>query len=756
MSRLVHPPASRAARPRLRVSGRALLLAASAAALPGAALAQEGGPQQLEEISVEGRASADAEAPARKLERKAEAASRLGLTVRETPATVDVITQQRLQEEGRRSLIEAYSSAPGVVAGNLPGEPGVTAIRGFSRGAVGYSIDGFRAIDPLIASRNYDSYSFDRIEILKGPASVVNGSGALAGTINVVTRKPEFGVNKADGLLSYGSFDSVRSGAAFNVSPSENVAANASVFYGRSDGWVNDTDSRNVQVTTGLALTPTDRLKITAAFDYFEDRYSTPYQGSPLLPAGVARDPSGAVSGEGLVLDRSIRKKNYNVEDGLMKSDAIWARTGAEFALSDDWSLKSEFSYYSADRYWANSEDFTYNAATGLLDRSTTLITHDHQAWQYRGSANYDGEIGGHRNRFTAGFEYMKTDFGSNRRFGSTTSVNPFAPIRGSFPSDIPANFDTRQNFDSKVGNASVFAENAFNVTPEWIVVGGLRFDSIDLDRVVEDLPNATTATRTRTPFGNDYKATSWRIGTVYDLAPGLSVFGQYTTAITPVTTLLLSNMERAAFDLSKGRSIEAGVKSTFWEGRAAATASVYQIDQDDILTRSSTAPFLSVQGGSQRSRGVEFDLSVAVTEQWKINANAAFLKAEFTELDEAITRPNGKPDTESRKGNRPVNVPEQTFNLWTTYRLPTVPVTFGAGLRHVGSFYTNNANTIRVAGRTLLDASISYDVPVGGTVTLRGRNLTDKFYGEWSGYSAYQVYVGAPRSFDLTYSVKF
>jgi iron complex outermembrane receptor protein len=713
---------------------------------PACASAEEGA-TVLEEITVQGEGGGSGP----RLERKAAAASRLGLTVKETPATVDVIDQEEIQQRGLRSLIEVYRDAPGVVAGNLPGEPGVTAIRGFSRGAVGYSIDGVRAIDPLIASRNYDSFSFDRVEILKGPASVVSGSGALAGTINLVTRKPELGVTKAEGLLSYGSFDTVRAGAAFTAPISENAAASASVLYGRSSGYVNDTDSENVQVTTGLTLKPTDRLTLTAAFDYFRDDFSTAYFGTPLLPRGVARDPSGVVSGavDGLdyVLDKSIRRKNYNVDDGVMKSDAIWARTGAEFQLTDQWTLKNDFAFYSADRLWRNSEDYTYDAATGKLNRGLTYISHDQQSWTNRTSANFDGEIGGMRNRFTAGFEYMRTEFGSKRRFDDTYKlidpVDPFSFDRGRFPDT--SGFETRQNFDSTVDNTALFVENALNVTPDWIVVAGLRQDFIDLDRSIDDLVDPAKSDK----FGNKYSPTTWRLGTVYDLTPEVSLFGQYTTAITPASALVLSSATRAGLDLTTGRSIEAGVKASLLDGRLVATGSVYQIEQHDIIR---TYPGgVTEQGGDQRSRGVEFDVSFAVTEQWKINGNASLLKAEFTKLTETVGD-----DEFDRKGNRPLNAPEQTFNLWTTYRLASAPITFGAGLRHVGNFYTDNANTIRVDGRTLLDASIAWDVPAGGTLTLRGRNLTDKFYAEWSGYSSTQVYVGAPRSFDLTYALKF
>ncbi|GLK68211.1 TonB-dependent receptor [Hansschlegelia plantiphila] len=720
---------------RTAASGPILVAATLAASLSSAFAqqAEDAGAVALEEITVQGE-GAGAISP---LERKTEAASRLGLSVKETPATIDVITQDEMQTEGLRSLIEVYNSAPGVVAGNLPGEPGVTAMRGFSRGAVGYSIDGFRAIDPLIASRNYDSYSFDRIEILKGPASVVSGSGALAGTINIVTRKPEIGVAKADGLISYGSFDSVRAGASFNAPISPNAAANASVLFSRSNGYVNDTDSRNAQVTTGFTIEPTDRLKISAAIDYFEDHYGTPYQGTPLIAREDARNPTGVVSAGDLVLDKSIWKKNYNVSDGVMKSDALWARTTAEFKLTDAWTLRNAFGVYNANRTWANSEDFTYNATTKKLDRTSTFISHDHQSWSNRASADFDGDVAGRRNRFSAGVEYLWTDFGSKRRFGSVDSVDPFNPVRGTF-SDTSGS--KGQNFDSTVKNTSLFVEDAINITPEWIVVGGLRHDWIDLDRTINDL-NAGTTTR----FGNDYSATSWRLGAVYDVAPGISLFGQYTTAISPASSLLLINEIRSKLDLTKGRSIEAGVKTSLFDGRLTATASVYEIEQKDIIL--TDAGGVTAQGGTQRSRGLEFDVSAVITEQWRVSANASFVKAEFVELLE-----NGL----SRKGNRPLNVPAQTFNLWTTYRLASVPLTFGAGLRHVGDFYTDNANTKRVKGRTLLDASIAYDVPAGGTITLRGRNLTNKFYAEWSGYSSTQVYVGAPRSFDLTYSVKF
>lgn len=691
----------------------------------------------IDEVVVSGRGI--------ELDTRTSTASRLGLSVRETPAAIEVITQAQIQEQGLRTLEEAYAAMPGVTAGNLPGEPGMTAMRGFSSSAIGYLFDGVRAADSSFMSRNFDTWNFERIEVLKGPASVLYGAGSLAGTINLVPKKPVLGDSSVDSTISYGSFDTVRLGLGGNAPLGDNAAVRADVSHSRSSGYIDDTDSKNTAITTGVKVAPTDRLTLSAGLDYYEDDYNTPYQGLPLIPRTQARDPSGIVaSDDGLVVDEKLRDKNYNVRDGLMDSHSYWLRTRVEFALTDRWQLANELSYYDADRRWRNAEDFTYDDASGLLDRSTTKIYHDHKFWSERALASYDGDLGRNRNRFSIGVEYTDTDFSTVRRFGETTSVDPFNPERGYFPEDNAANFPgagNRVNFDSAVKASSVFIEDALNLTPGWLAVIGGRFDHIDLDRRVTDfnVPSVTT-------FGQTYDAGSWRIGTVYDLTPLTQLYAQYNKAVAPVSSLLLSSMSRAGFDLTTGKSYEAGLKTAFWDQRASLTTAIYHIEQDDILTRDPANTSLTVQGGTQSSKGVEVALSVALTEQLRVEANAAWLEAEFDELREA----GG-----NRAGNRPPNVPEQTYNAGAYYTLATLPLTASVSVQHAGDFYTSNANDYRVDGHTTLDAALSYKLSFG-TLTLRGRNLTDEFYASWSGYSDTQVYIGAPRSVDLTLTSHF
>lgn len=719
---------------------KSLLLTATALTALSPALAYADDATNLDEFIVTGRPSAlvlDAPAPA---------ASRLGLTNREVPATLDVVTQQRMQAEGLRTSVEAFNAAPGVNSGTLPGSVGVTSMRGFTSTAIAYLFDGVRVTGSNSAIRNTDTFNLERIEVLKGPASVLYGEGALAGAINLVPKRARLGENSGEGLVSLGSFDTLRAGLGGNLALSDTAALRADASFSRSSGWVDDTDSLTGAVTASLVLKPTDRLTLTITGDYSHDDYSTAYFGSTLVPLAAARDPSGLVrNSQGLVLDKATIRTNYNVEDGEMNSTAWQLRARADYQLSDRWTLSNELAGYTADRLWKNSEDVSFNSATGLLDRSTTLIAHDHDYWVNRAYAAFDGPLAGRRNRFTLGAEYSDTHFVTRRRFGVTTPVDRFEPVRGRFPAVTAENFPgagNRVDWVSDATVAAIFAENAFNLTGKWLLVGGVRYDHVELERQTLDMNTGAAAT-----FGQDYDPISWRIGTVYDLAPKTQLYAQFSHAVTPVSTFLFINAANAKFDLSAGEAVEAGVKTSFWNGRIDLTAAAYHIVQDDILTRDPANPALTIQGGRQSSRGVEISLSAALTEQLRIDAGAAVLESRFDTLIEA-----GGVD---RSGNRPPNVPEQIFDVSAYYSLRAVPLTLGATVRYDGDFYTNNANTYRVAARTVVDAQVSWRAPFG-QLTLRGRNLFDELYADWSGYGATQVYLGAPRSVDLTLTRNF
>ena len=378
---------------------KASLIAIAASLVAAPAFAEEGAADGSERdtIVVTGQ---------RELDDKTEVSGRLGLTIRETPAIVDVVTQADFQLQGVRSTIEAMNAAPGVTSGNLPGSIGSVSMRGFHR-AVNYLYDGVRMANSDVGLRNWDSWAFERIEVIKGPASVTSGEGALAGAINFVPRRPKLGDTSGEVLASYGSFDSARLAADLNLPLVDTVAVRGDLSWSRSSGWIDDTDSRTFAASGSLVFKPSDRFSATLSADYFEDKFLTAYYGTPVVSRAIARNPSSAVSGSaGLVLDKAMRRTNFNLTDGNDHSDTTWLRARLEYALSDTLRLVGDSSYYDSYRFYRDADEYGFNPATGLINRGATLITHDHQFWSQRVHLAFDGRIGGMRNRFTAGFEH--------------------------------------------------------------------------------------------------------------------------------------------------------------------------------------------------------------------------------------------------------------------------------------------------------------------------------------------------------------
>ena len=230
-------------------------------------------------------------------------------------------------------------------------------------------------------------------------------------------------------------------------------------------------------------------------------------------------------------------------------------------------------------------------------------------------------------------------------------------------------------------------------------------------------------------------------------MLPRTQLFGQYTSAVAPVATILLISQGNAAFDLTTGSSWEGGVKSTLAGGRVDATGSVFTIEQDDIVTRDPNNFNISIQGGTQATTGVEFSVSADVARGVRLNANAAFMDARFVTLIEA-----GGVD---RAGNVPPNVPERTAGLWASYTLGQRAA--DARRRRAVSGPVLHQQREQHRGGRLHAARRAGDLaPRSGDITLRGRNLTDTLYADWTGASASQVQLGAPRTVDLSYHVRF
>jgi len=149
----------------------------------------------------------------------AESASRLGLTPRETPVTVEVIDQQTLKDRGLRTTTEAVEAAMGVTAGDAPGAPANLSMRGFSGDQINTLYNGIKIGPSGMTNRVMDTGNLQQIEYLKGPASLLSGEGAAGGAVNYVTKRPHTGKIENEFFTSYDSIAGLRSGFGSGEAP---------------------------------------------------------------------------------------------------------------------------------------------------------------------------------------------------------------------------------------------------------------------------------------------------------------------------------------------------------------------------------------------------------------------------------------------------------------------------------------------------------------------------------------------------------
>ena len=706
----------------------------------------------IEKIVVTGSLAQD------QLNRISETSSRLGLTIRETPAVVEIMTQDDMQLQGIRTQREAFDSVVGAISGNNPGNPAVVTMRGFGNAAISIMHDGTRISSSTMVTRDTNTWHFEKIEVIKGPSSVLFGEGALAGIINKVTRKPDFDGNHAEALLSFGSFGTLTTAAGGNLQVSDNVALRFDVSNLRSDS-LYDVDANHVRssgVTGSLLYSPSQELSVLVAVEHFDDSYDGTYQGMPMISREVAHDPSNALRSEnGMVLDESIRHNNYNLDGNYSGTRDTTLRSRIDYDIGNGWSLANDFSIYEAERDYVYIGAQNYTAPTtefpeGSLARSANYIIHYHDYWGNRLVFSHDGKVGDQRNRFSIGVEYNQSDFNNPRKFspvGGTSdtpipNVDIFNPISSPYPPESV--FTYNAVYDSKVDTSSLFLENAFNISPQWLLVAGLRYDHLELKRDATDLLNNTFESSGKV----DYDPVSWRLGTTYDINPEVAIYAQYTTAFVPVSTILIQSVENTGFKMTSGDSQEVGFKAALFNSRLELTGAAYQITQDDILTRDPEDFMRSIQGGTQRSRGAELAFKSHLTDTLSLDGGISYTHAEYDNLIEASGI--------DRSGNSPINTPDTTVDLGLTYRAAGLPLTLSSKIRHVSGFYTDTANTYFVRGRTTLDAAASYQLSESMKLSIRGRNLTDEFYGEYSGYPITSVYIGAPRSFEMALKMDF
>ncbi|WP_369975797.1 TonB-dependent receptor [Xanthomonas bundabergensis] len=719
-----------------------LIALAIAAGVPSTAAAQdstttapaEQEAKTLDALVVSGRV--------RSLEQFTPTGSRLNLSARQTPASLDSVNAAAMEAHGLQTVEKAAESLPGVNTGGSPGNPATFSMRGFTDGQITILHNGLYLGPSNMTNRPQNTFNLQSVEVLKGPASVIYGQGAVGGAVNVTNKAPTFGPTQYELMAGISRFGGREAGVGAGGGLSDTLAYRFDISRLSSDGYVHGANSSALNATFSLLWRPRDDFSAQLSIDYANDNPTT-YFGTPLVPAASAKDPIRGLlaAPNGYVVDRAMRGNNYNVADADIAAHQVWPQALLKWTLGEGITLQNLSYYFRASRRWINAESYTYDTATSRIDRDRFFVFHEQRLWGNQTSLTVDRPLGRFGNRFVVGVDYSDLDFVRDRGFPDGDSVDPYSHgPSGSF-GDI-----VRRRSPTQWRNVAVFFEDALDLSDRFKLVTGGRHEQLDLDRKNYAADGSYIAA---TSFSRTYRPTNARIGLVYEATPGITPYLSFSTGTDPVGSNIFIVNAGENFGLSRSRQIEAGVKAATADHRFSGTLAAYAIRRENILALTQQDVLSNV--GAQTSRGIELSGDAQLTSQWSLNANYAYTDAKYRDFIDSNTGLDAS-------GNRPTNVPQSVFNAWTSVRgIAGLPLEAGLGVRRVGKRYGNTANTLRLDPYVLGNAYLTYDLSASVSLSLHVENLSDKDYVQWADiYYPGQVILGEPRSYELSLHARF
>lgn len=616
--------------------------------------------------------------------------------LRDVPQTVNVVGRQELRDKQAATLTQALEAVPNFTAQSSAGNRSETfLLRGFRR--VSYSVDGMApnaALDrPELLM---DPAAIERIEVLKGPASVLFGAGEPGGTINVVTRKPSAETG-ADADVSVGSFGFKRAeGSVTGALDAEGqLTGRLTAAAQEEDGWIKGRPGSERQYFGGaLEWTPFDTTRFSLSADH--TRAEQPFDRGLIWVPQQNRvlEPYDTWLGEDWsMVDAHKTRINAKVEHDLTDDLTLRAAVAFEDGLSKD-----------------NGIDYISLGTDGrTLSRRYHARTEDTLSHDARLEALWKFDLGTTEHELLAGTQYSWSEMDFKRTRVDIDPIDIFDPVHDAPRPVGPLNDD----YTETVRNKALYLQDQITFSEEWKALAGLRWDRSTSGR---DARRGTSLDETTN------SAVTGRLGVVWQPRTDLSLYASVAQSFNPQ-----SGYDRDGNSLApeKGIQYEIGAKWDVVPDRLTTTLALFEITKKNVATSDPSDPSdpdadYSILAGEQRSRGIELDVAGEILPGWTAHAGIGYAQAIVTE------------DNEIAVGNRLAGVPYLTGSLWTSYTLQSGQLeglTVGGGLTHVGSRYIDLNNREEVDSYTRLDMMASYKMESGPTISLKVNNVTDIAY---------------------------
>ena len=650
----------------------------------------------------------------------ASTASKSDVPIKEEAQSVIVVTPQTISDYGVQSLDDAMKFVSGVSQGNTLGNTKDSLVkRGFGTNDDGSILrDGVRSV----VSHNF-SATTDRVEVLKGPASLLYGAMEPGGVINVISKQPQYVQSTTLSGSAYseggGSFGIDTTGPLGDTGLAYRLVAERK----SEDYWRNYGVDQHTLIAPSLSWTG-ERASLTLAYEYND--YVSPFDRGTVFSNGHPADIS---------YDKRLDEKWANTV-GI--SETATARF--EYQLSDDWKTRLTYGWNN-DRYSLSIAQPSTLSSSGVLRRQANGGHYDYEtryaSWDFIGKQ----DILGQQHDLLIGAEQEDSDKYRGKTYRNTAQggFNINSPTYGGLaePNVISR---TTSNLRNELSSSSLYLKDNWHLDDRWILVLGGRYQHYDQysDQGMD------TRVVNRDSNGDTFLPMA---GLVFKVNEDLSLYGNYSRSFVPNDTVDDSGN---TFDPEEGRSYEAGAKYAITPGLNLNLA-LFDIEKRNVVTTTTVGEIsVSEAAGKVGSRGLELDVSGRIAERWDMIGTYAYTDTEIL-------------DDPENEGNRLSQAPRHTASLYLSHHLH-IPADLGdwhagAGARYTGERAGDNANSYYMSSYTVADAFLRWDVPMAGYKTrlqLNVDNLFDKQYYPSSTGSQLQVNVGEPRTARLSASVTF
>jgi catecholate siderophore receptor len=655
--------------------------------------------------------------------------------IRDIPQSMSVVTEKLITDRRLDTLKEALQHTAGITfAATENGTDQDIRLRGFPIATVGdLFIDGMR--DPSQYDR--DTFNMDRIEVLRGSASMLFGRGSTGGVINQVSKQPMlFDQYDLTGTISSRGY--FRTTADLNKQTGENSAFRLNLMVNKADNGGATIDKYGIAPTFRWGIGTRDEFSV-GLFHLKVD--NVPFPGVRWLEGRVAPLQPG---------------KYYGLASDQLLGEATYGTFSHTHRFDDGGRLRTQVRSGTYDRtFWGSVVGFPQGTTAASLNSNTILTRNGLNPRQdvYKTTylqSDYTNRFdwGGRRHDITAGvdFAYEGADR-DNAVQGTVPAQNTRPTTTIGTPDDglgIANTIQWRQTEGYKARSMGVYLQDLIQIAPHWKILAGLRWDSFKGG--FDSYP--ANASPVRTSLSN--ALFSYRTGVLYQPTDTSSFHFSYGTSFnTSADTYRYTNQTNANTPPEKSRNIELGAKLDWLNGNLSTRFAIFRTEKyNERNTDVDSAANQYLLSGARHSDGVEIDLAGRLSRDWEIYVSFAHIWTAV--IDEAASTAQAQAQIGQRAGLTPKN----SGSVWLSYQA-TPQLRIAAGINGRSRNYPltvagNNSARGYVVGDLMAEYKFTRDT----YAQLNVINVANKLYGDqlYPGF----VVTGLPRTVKLTVGTRF